>query len=51
MKATTIYAARDVRLENQPDPTIQKPTDAIVKVVAACVYGSGLWYYRGDNPM
>ena len=51
MKATTIYAARDVRLENQPDPTIQKPTDALVKVVAACVCGSDLWYYRGDNPL
>jgi threonine dehydrogenase-like Zn-dependent dehydrogenase len=51
MKATTIYAARDVRLEDQPDPTIQKPTDAIVKVVAACVCGSDLWYYRGDTPV
>src|SRR5664280_2253014 len=51
MKATTIYAARDVRLENQPDPTILKPTDAIVRVVAACVCGSDLWYYRGDNPI
>ena len=51
MKATTIYAARDVRLEDQPDPTIQKPTDAIVKVVAACVCGSDLWPYRGDNPV
>jgi threonine dehydrogenase-like Zn-dependent dehydrogenase len=51
MKATTIYAARDVRLEHQPDPTIQKPTDAVVKVVAACVCGSDLWPYRGDNPV
>jgi threonine dehydrogenase-like Zn-dependent dehydrogenase len=51
MKATTIYAPRDVRLEDQPDPTIHKPTDAIVKVVAACVCGSDLWYYRGDSPV
>jgi threonine dehydrogenase-like Zn-dependent dehydrogenase len=51
MKATTIYAPRDVRLEDQPDPSIQRPTDAIVKVVAACVCGSDLWYYRGDTPM
>jgi len=49
MKATTIYGARDVRLEDQPDPVIKQPTDAIVKVVAACVCGSDLWYYRGDN--
>jgi len=51
MKATTIYAPRDVRLEDQPDPTLQKSTDAIVKVVAACICGSDLWYYRGDNPV
>src|SRR5665648_6430 len=49
MKATTIYAPRDVRLEDQPDPTIRKPTDAIVKVVAAGICGSDLWYYRGDT--
>jgi len=51
MKATTIYAPRDVRLEDQPDPVIKATTDAIVKVVAACVCGSDLWYYRGDTPM
>ena len=51
MKATMIHAARDVRLEDQPDPSIQKPTDAIVRVVAACVCGSDLWFYRGDNPI
>jgi threonine dehydrogenase-like Zn-dependent dehydrogenase len=51
MKATMIYGARDVRLENQPDPVIKQASDAIVKVVAACVCGSDLWYYRGDNPV
>ena len=51
MKATTIYGARDVRLEDQPDPSIHQPTDVIVKVVAACVCGSDLWPYRGDNPI
>ena len=51
MKATMIHAARDIRLEDQPDPSIQKPSDAIVRVVAACVCGSDLWSYRGDNPV
>ena len=51
MKATTIYAPRDVRLEDQPDPVIKQTTDAIVKVVASCVCGSDLWYYRGDTPI
>jgi len=49
MRATTIYGPRDVRLEDQPDPSIHKPTDAIVNVVAACICGSDLWFYRGDN--
>jgi len=31
----------------RPDPTIQQPTDAIVRVVLACVCGSDLWYWRG----
>ena len=51
MKATTIYAPRDVRLQDQPDPVIKQTTDAIVKVVASCVCGSDLWYYRGDTPI
>jgi threonine dehydrogenase-like Zn-dependent dehydrogenase len=51
MKATMIHAARDIRLEDQPDPSIHMPTDAIVKVLAACICGSDLWYYRGDNPI
>jgi threonine dehydrogenase-like Zn-dependent dehydrogenase len=51
MMATMIHAARDIRLEDVPDPSIQQPTDAVVKVLAACVCGSDLWYYRGDNPI
>ena len=51
MKATTIYGPRDVRFEDQPDPGIHMPTDVIVRVVAACVCGSDLWFYRGDNPI
>jgi len=34
-------------LQQRPDPTIQQPTDAIVRTVAACVCGSDLWRYRG----
>ncbi len=47
MRATTIHAPRDIRLSEVPDPTIDKPTDAIVKVVAGCICGSDLWPYRG----
>ena len=34
-------------MAERPDPTVQQPTDAIVRVVLACVCGSDLWYWRG----
>ncbi|KQZ70425.1 zinc-dependent alcohol dehydrogenase family protein [Nocardioides sp. Root151] len=49
MRATTIHGTRDIRISEVPDPTIDAPTDAIVKVVAGCVCGSDLWPYRGEN--
>ena len=51
MRATTIHAPRDIRLSEVPDPSITAPTDAIVRVVAACICGSDLWSYRGENPI
>ncbi|WP_122817539.1 zinc-dependent alcohol dehydrogenase family protein [Nocardioides pantholopis] len=51
MRATTIHGTRDIRVSEVPDPTIEEPTDAIVKVVAGCVCGSDLWPYRGENPI
>ncbi|GAA6525540.1 zinc-dependent alcohol dehydrogenase family protein [Intrasporangium sp. DVR] len=51
MRATTIHAPRDIRLSQVPDPTITAPTDAVVRVVAACICGSDLWPYRGENPI
>lgn len=50
MKATLIYGTRDIRLEEVPDPILRADTDAIVRVVAACVCGSDLWPYRGISP-
>lgn len=49
MRATTIHGTKDIRLEDRPVPRIEHPTEAIVKVVAACVCGSDLWPYRGEN--
>ncbi len=51
MRGTVIYAPRDVRLEQRPDPTIIEPTDAIIRITASCVCGSDLWTYRGINPV
>lgn len=37
-----MYGAGDVRVVDVPDPTIQQPTDALVRVIRACVCGSDL---------
>lgn len=50
MLATVITAARDIQVQEVDDPTIVAPTDAVVRVVAACVCGSDLWPYRGVTP-
>ncbi|WP_394163149.1 zinc-dependent alcohol dehydrogenase family protein [Galactobacter valiniphilus] len=50
MRATMINGTRDVTVEELPRPQIEAPTDAILKVVAACVCGSDLWHYRGVIP-
>lgn len=50
MKATLLRGPRDIRLEEVPDPVLLAETDAIVRVVAACVCGSDLWPYRGVTP-
>ncbi|MDR1823798.1 MAG: zinc-dependent alcohol dehydrogenase family protein [Bifidobacteriaceae bacterium] len=47
MKATFMYGPGDVRVEDVPKPTVIEPTDAVIKVTAACVCGSDLWPYRG----
>ncbi len=50
MLATVLHAPGDIRYEDVEDPTIVKPTDAIVKLSATCVCGSDLWPYRGLQP-
>lgn len=49
MRATIMYGAGDVRVEDVPDPSIVEPTDAIMRVVRACICGSDLWPYN-DMP-
>lgn len=44
-----MYGPRDVRVEERADPTIQEPTDAVIRVAAACICGSDLWPYRGTD--
>jgi hypothetical protein len=47
MRATIMYGAYDVRIENVRDAKIIEPTDAIVTVTRASICGSDLWPYRG----
>lgn len=50
MRATVMYGAGDVRIENVPDPKLVEPTDAIVRVTHACICGSDLWPYKSRKP-
>jgi threonine dehydrogenase-like Zn-dependent dehydrogenase len=47
MRAAVLHAPGDVRVEQRPDPTIEQPTDAVIRLAATCVCGSDLWPYRG----
>src|SRR5918996_4537786 len=50
MRATIMYGAGDVRIENVADPGIVEPTDAILRVTRACICGSDLWPYKQMEP-
>jgi len=51
MRGAVLYGPRDVRFEERDVPRITKPTDAILRISAACVCGSDLWPYRGIQPI
>jgi len=51
-----MHAPGEVRTEDRPDPAIEEPTDAVIRLAATCICGSDLWPYRGiekvqDSPM
>jgi threonine dehydrogenase-like Zn-dependent dehydrogenase len=47
MRGAVLHAPGDVRVEDRPDPRIEQPTDAVIRLAATCVCGSDLWPYRG----
>jgi threonine dehydrogenase-like Zn-dependent dehydrogenase len=49
MRAVIFDGVHHVSVQELPDPEIVLPTDALVRVVATCVCGSDLWYYRGES--
>jgi threonine dehydrogenase-like Zn-dependent dehydrogenase len=50
MRALTWQGQQDVRVETVPDPTIQQPTDAIIKVTSTAICGSDLHLYEVLGP-
>ena len=50
MKAVTWHGKRDVRVDEVPDPKIEQPTDAIVRVTSSGICGSDLHLYEVMGP-
>src|SRR5690348_6895483 len=50
MKAVAWHGNRDVRVDTVPDPTIEKPTDAIIRVTSSGICGSDLHLYEVLGP-
>lgn len=50
MKALTWQGRRSVRVEDVPDPTIQEPTDAVVRITSTAICGSDLHLYEVLGP-
>jgi len=46
MKALTFHGKRDVRVDEVPDPKIEQPTDAIVRITSTAICGSDLHLYE-----
>jgi threonine dehydrogenase-like Zn-dependent dehydrogenase len=50
VRAAIFNEPRNITVGDRPDAAIKEPSDAVVRVVLACVCGSDLWYYRADSP-
>jgi len=50
MRALTYHGAKDVRVDNVPDPKLQEKDDVILRVTATAICGSDLHLYRGKMP-
>jgi threonine dehydrogenase-like Zn-dependent dehydrogenase len=50
MKAVTWHGTHDVRVDDVPDPTIEQPTDAIVRITSTGICGSDLHLYEVLGP-
>lgn len=50
MKAVVFHGIGDIRLDNVPEPKIQSPTDAIVRITTSAICGTDLHMVRGTFP-
>src|SRR4051794_35091837 len=50
MKAVAWHGRRDVRVDSTPDPVIEEPTDAIVRITSTAICGSDLHLYEILGP-
>jgi threonine dehydrogenase-like Zn-dependent dehydrogenase len=50
MRAAVYNGPHSIEVAERPDPVLNAPTDAVVRVALGCVCGSDLWYYRGESP-
>ena len=50
MKALCWHGKSDVRVDTVPDPKIEDPRDAIVRITSTCICGSDLHLYNGYMP-
>jgi threonine dehydrogenase-like Zn-dependent dehydrogenase len=50
VKAVTYHGKRVVRVDTVPDPTIEQPTDAIIRVTSSGICGSNLHLYEVMGP-
>jgi threonine dehydrogenase-like Zn-dependent dehydrogenase len=51
MKAVVWHGKEDVRVEDAPDPRIEEPTDAIVRITSTAICGSDLHLYAKLGPV
>ena len=50
MKAVAWHGKRNVQIDEVPDPTIQEPNDAIVRITTTAICGSDLHLYEVMSP-
>lgn len=48
MKAALFHVVGDIRVDDVPEPELQDPTDAIVRLTASAICGTDLHFVRGS---